>query len=141
MAKYKPYDLNQTRVISLSYADQVVEGSFEFALNEIVEEHLDLSVFEGRYRNDETGCSAYDPRVRLEVVLYGYYRGLTSSRRIATACRRNVVFMALSADSRPNFSTIASFASKLGREVASFQKVERHSQGARRQVHEAGANR
>jgi hypothetical protein len=32
-----------------SYADQIVPGSFEYALNEIVEEHLDLSVFERRF--------------------------------------------------------------------------------------------
>jgi hypothetical protein len=62
MARYKHYDLNQTKMIPLSYADQIVEGSFEYALNEIVEEHLDLSVFEHRYRNDETGRSAYDPK-------------------------------------------------------------------------------
>ena len=45
MARYKHYDLNQTKMIPLSYADQIVEGSFEYALNEIVEEQLDLSVF------------------------------------------------------------------------------------------------
>ena len=122
MAKYKPYDLTQTKVISLSDADQILEGSFEYVLNEIVEEHLDLSVFEGRYRNDDTGCSAYDPKVLLKVVLYGYYRGLTSSRRIADACRRNVVFMVLSAYSCPHFTTIASFVSKLGREKGEFAK-------------------
>ena len=94
MARYKHYDLNQTKMIPLSHADQVVEGSFEYALNEIVEEHLDLSVFEHRYHNDATGRSAYDPKVLLKVVLYGYYRGIISSRRIAEACRRNVVFMA-----------------------------------------------
>ena len=119
MPKYKPYDLNQTKMIPLSYADQVVEGSFEYALNEIVEEHLDLSVFEHRYHNDATGRSAYDPKVLLKVVLYGYYRGFVSSRRIAEACRRNVVFMALSADSRPHFTTIASFVSSLEQEITS----------------------
>jgi transposase len=93
--------LNQTKVIPLSYADQIVEGTFEYALNEIVEEHLDLAVFEHRYHDDATGRSAYDPKVLLKVVLYGYYRGIISSLRIAEACRRNVVFMALSADSRP----------------------------------------
>ena len=60
MARYKHYDLNQTKMIPLSYADQIVEGSFEYALNEIVERILDLSVFEHRYRNDATGRSAYD---------------------------------------------------------------------------------
>ena len=49
MARYKPYDLNQAKMIPISYADQVVEGSFEHALNEIVEEHLDLTVFDQRY--------------------------------------------------------------------------------------------
>ncbi len=119
MARYKHYDLNQTKMIPLSYADQIVEGSFEYALNEIVEEHLDLTVFEHRYRNDATGRSAYDPRVLLKVVLYGYYRGVVSSRRIAEACRRNVVFMALSADSRPHFTTLAAFVSNLEHEITS----------------------
>ena len=43
-------------------ANQLVPGSFEYALNEIVEEHLDLSTFEQRYRNDDTGRLAYDPK-------------------------------------------------------------------------------
>jgi hypothetical protein len=43
-----------------------VPGSFEYALNEIVEQRLDLTVFEGRYRNEETGWLAYDPKVLLK---------------------------------------------------------------------------
>ena len=65
MARYKPYNLKQDKRIPLSYADQLVPGSFEYALNEIVEEHLDLSVFERRYRNDATGRVAYDPKALL----------------------------------------------------------------------------
>ncbi len=117
MARYKPYDLNQSKMIPLSYADQIVEGSFEYALGEIVEKHLDLSAFEKRYANDETGRPAYDPRLLLKVVLYGYYKGIISSRMLAEACRRNVVFMALSADSRPHFTTLAGFVSELDREI------------------------
>jgi len=119
MARYKPYDLNQTKMIPLSYADQIIEGSFEYALNEIVEERLDMSVFEPRYHNDATGRLAYDPKVLLKVVVYGYYRGFVSSRRIAEACCRNVMFIALSADSRPHFTTIAAFVSNLEQEIAS----------------------
>ena len=117
MARYKAYDLNQAKMIPLTYADQVVEGSFEYALNEIVEEHLDMSKFDKRYSNDETGRPAYDPRVLLKVVLYGYYKGIVSSRTLAEACRRNVVFMALSADTRPHFTTVAGFVSELEREI------------------------
>src|SRR3954471_9750689 len=79
MARYKAYDLNQTKMIPLSYADQIVEGSFEHALCEIVEQQLDLSAFEKRYANDETGRPAYDPKLLLKIVLYGYYKGILSS--------------------------------------------------------------
>lgn len=88
MPKFKPYDLNQSKMIPLSYADQIVEGSFEHALNEIVEQHLDLSIFDKRYANDDTGRPAYDPKILLKVVLYGYYKGIISSRRLEEACRR-----------------------------------------------------
>jgi transposase len=113
MARYKPYDLKQGRLIPVSYSDQILPGSFEHALNEIVEQHLDLSVFEPRYNNDDTGRLAYDPKVLLKIVLYGYYKGIVSSRKLAEACCRNVVFMALSADTRPHFTTIAGFVCEL----------------------------
>ena len=119
MARFKAYDLNQAKMIPISYSDQIVEGSFEHALNEIVEEHLDLSVFEQRYTNDATGRLAYDPKVLLKIVLYGYYKGVISSRALAEGCRRNVVFMALSADTRPHFTTLAGFVSELDREIVS----------------------
>ena len=119
MARYKAYDLNQAKMIPISYSDQIVLGSFEHALNEIVEEHLDLSGFGQRYANDATGRLAYDPKVLLKIVLYGYYKGLISSRALAEACRRNVVFMALSADTRPHFTTLAAFVSELDREIVS----------------------
>jgi transposase len=117
MARYKPYDLKQGKMIALSYADQIVPGSFEYALDDIVENHLDLSIFDKRYRNDRTGRLAYDPKVMLKIVLYGYYKGLISSRDLEEACRRNVVFMALSADTRPHFTTIAEFISSTDREI------------------------
>lgn len=47
----------------------------------------------------------------LKIVLAGYSRGLVSSRSIAAACRTNVVFMALTGDAQPHFSTIANFVS------------------------------
>jgi transposase len=119
MARYKAYDLNQAKMIPISYSDQIVARSFEHALNELVEEHLDLSVFEQRYANDATGRLAYDPKVLLKIVLYGYYKGIISSRALAEACRRNVVFMAISADTRPHFTTLAAFVSELDREIVS----------------------
>jgi transposase len=89
MARYKPYDVNQVTLIPVSLPDQILPGSFEYALNEIVDEHIDLDSFEARYPNDETGCLAYDPAILLKIVLFGYYKGLISSRRLAEACERS----------------------------------------------------
>ena len=119
MARYKPYDLDQDKFIPVSYRDQILPGTFEHTLCEVIDQHVDLSVFESRYSNDETGRLAYDPAVLLKIVLYGYYRGIVSSRKLEEACARNVVFMALSADSRPHFTTLASFVSKMPNEIVS----------------------
>ncbi len=94
-------------------------GSFEYALNEIVDQHIDLTPFAARYANDETGRLAYDPAVLLKIVLYGYYKGIVSSRKLAEICERHVVFMALSADTRPHFTTLADFVTHMHQEVTS----------------------
>ncbi|WP_417586107.1 IS1182 family transposase [Nitrincola sp.] len=118
MARYKHYDYNQTKMIPLRFADQIQPGSFEYTLNHVVDNDLDLSVFESRYRNDVNGAPAYDPAILLKVVLFAYSRGITSSRKIAQACRENVIFMALSADSQPHHSTIADFISRMDEVIA-----------------------
>ena len=75
------------------------------------------SVFTDRFHNDDTGAPAYDPAILLKVVLFAYSRGITPSQDIERACRENVVFIALSADSRPHFTTIAKFISSLQEEI------------------------
>ena len=42
VARYKPYEVKQDKFIPLSFADQVVPGSFEYALNEIVDLFSDV---------------------------------------------------------------------------------------------------
>lgn len=111
MARYKPYDLGQRKLIPMSFEAQILPGTFEHTLSQLIDHEVDLRVFDGKYKNDETGASAYDPRILLKIVLYAYSKGILSSRRIARACVDNVVFMALSADSQPHFTTIADFIS------------------------------
>ena len=116
MARYKHYCYDQTKLIPIRYSDQIIPGTFEFALWHIVES-MDLTIFESRFKNDEGGAPAYDPAVMLKIVLFACSRGILSSRHIERACRENVVFMALSADSRPHFTTIAGFVSSMKREI------------------------
>lgn len=113
MAKFKAYDYRQRVFLPVSLEDQLMPGTLEFAIHTLVETRLDTSGFERRYRNDETGRVAYDPKVLLKIVLLGYARGLISSRKMEQACRENVVFIALACGQQPDHSTIATFVSSM----------------------------
>jgi len=117
MAKYRPYDYSQRVMIPVSLEDQLMPGTLEFAIHTLVEGRMDLSVFEDRYSNDETGRWAYDPKVLLKVVLFAYSRGLISSRKMERACRENITFMALTCGQCPDHSTIAAFVSSMRNEI------------------------
>ena len=116
MARYKPV-FRGLKMIPLSLEDQIVEGTFEFALRQLVDEELDLSGLDAKFNNDETGASAYDPRVMLKIVLLGYSRGLISSRAIERACEENVIFMSISGDAHPSYTHIAKFVRELEKDV------------------------
>jgi len=117
MAKYKEYDYSQGKFIPIHFDRQILPGSFEYSLHYLIDNEIDLSLFELRYKNDETGAPAYDPAILLKIILYGYSRGITSSRKIAQSCEENVIFMALSADTRPHFTTISEFISSMDQEI------------------------
>ena len=117
MAKYKPYDYSQNLLIPISLQKQLIPGTLEFAIHTLVEERMDLSVFDGKYQNDETGRRAYDPKILLKVVLLAYSRGLLSSRQIERACCENVTFMAISCNQQPDHSTIATFVSSMKNQI------------------------
>jgi transposase len=117
MAKYKYYDYSQSVLIPVSLEEQLMPGTLEFAIHTLVESRLDTSVFDSRYTNDETGRLAYDPKILLKVVLFGYSRGLISSRQIERACKENVTFMALTCGEQPDHSTIAAFVSSMKEEI------------------------
>jgi transposase len=95
MARYKDYSYNQMMMVPVSLADQLVPGTLEYAIHHVVEERLDLSIFEERYKNDETGRKAIDPKVLIKIILFGYSRGMISSRSLERACNENITFMAL----------------------------------------------
>ena len=117
MARYKHID-SSPRFLPVDLARQLLPGTFEHALDHLLDHEIDLSHFDARFRNDETGASAYPPAMLLKVVLFAYSRGIVSSRAIERACREQVTFIALCGDTSPHFTTIASFVSTLGEDIA-----------------------
>lgn len=118
MARFINYNPHQTVLLPISFDQQILPGTFEYTLNFLVDNKLDLSIFEHKYNNDNNGRPAYDPALLLKIVLLAYARGVTGSRRIEALCRENVLFMALSSDCRPHFTTIADFISGSSDEIA-----------------------
>jgi len=116
MPRYKPVERNGL-FIAVVLEEQIQPGTFEFALQYLVDEQLDLSALDAKFRNDTTGASAYDPRVMLKIVLLAYSRGLITSRKIEAACEHNVLFMAVSGDARPSYTHIAKFVRELGPQI------------------------
>ena len=111
MPKFIPYNYNQDTMIVINFQDQLQPGTFEHALHYLIENKLDLSVFYPEFNNDDGGRPAYDPAILLKIILFAYSKGITSSREIEWNCHTNIIFKALSCDTVPHFTTIASFVS------------------------------
>ena len=116
MPNYKTIDTGPL-LLPVDLARQLLPGSFEFAVDWIVDHHLDLAAFDARYCNDAAGAPAYPPAMLLKVILVAYSRGIVSSREIAAACRDHITFIALCGDTAPHFTTLAAFVSGLGAEA------------------------
>jgi len=117
MAKFIDYSYEQMMMLAVSFDRQILPGTFEHSLTYLVEHLLDPTIFHYRYNNDDGGRPAYDPAILLKVILLAYSRGVTSSRKIEQLCRENILFMAISADSQPHFTTIADFISSSTKEI------------------------
>jgi len=71
MARYKAIDTSP-RFLAVDLEKQLLPGSFEHAVHHLLEHEFDLSLFDTRYRNDQSGACAYPPGMLLKV-----NRGLT----------------------------------------------------------------
>ena len=124
MPKFIPYDPKQSKRVVINYSDQLQPGTFEFAINHIIDHKLDLTIFYPRYQNDEGGRPACDPAILLKIILFAYSKGITSSREIQWCCETNILFKALSCDTVPHDSTLARFVSGRSEEIeALFEQV------------------
>ncbi|MEM9398230.1 MAG: IS1182 family transposase, partial [Pseudomonadota bacterium] len=114
----------QSAMVVLNFEEQLQPGTFEFTLHRLIDEHIDLTAFHERYANDGGGRSAYDPAILLKIILLAYSKGITSSREIQWQCEHNIIFKALSCDTVPHFTSIASFISGYPKAIESvFEQV------------------
>ncbi len=109
---FKPYEPDQLYLMPPALSEWVSEGSLARFVSDVVE-RLDsegaLQPFYAAYRPDGRGRAAYAPLMMVKVLLYGYCKGITSSRRLAEALESDVGFRYLAANQQPNFRTISDF--------------------------------
>jgi transposase len=70
---------------------------------------LDLSRFYAPYEQETRGAPPYDLAMMSCLLIYAYCVGVLTSRKIALACERNLAFIAIVGDERPDFRTISDF--------------------------------
>ena len=85
-----------------------------------VVDQLDLGPFLGAYRADGHGRAAYEPRMLLAVLLYGYCTGVRSSRQLERRCHEDLAFRVLSGNSTPDHVTFARFRVRHEQALAGF---------------------
>ena len=107
--QFRDCHLDQLLLLPPSLQDWLPEGHLARFVAEVVEA-LDLSAIYARYEEgDGRGLAAYDPRMMVRLLIYGYSRGVASSRRMERATYEDVGFRYLAADQHPDHDTIADF--------------------------------
>jgi transposase len=89
-------------------AAQLPEDDLVFFLIDVVPK-LDLSKIHAPYQDETRGAPPFDPAMMTCLLLYAYCIGVFSGRKIARACERNLAFLAIVGEERPDFRTISLF--------------------------------
>jgi transposase len=105
---FRTWDVDQAWLFPRSVHEFVPAGHLAHFVRDTVREGLDLSAILGTY-TEERGYPPYHPGMMVALLLYGYARGVYSSRRLSQACEERVDFMAVSGLNKPDFRTIAEF--------------------------------
>src|ERR1051325_2389681 len=117
MARYKRIDMSPKLILG-DFARQILPGSSEYALCYLIDHEMELSAFDRRFCNDEGGALAYATALLLKIILLAYSRGLVSARAMESACRQQVLFMAVCGGATPHFTTLAAFVSTAGQALS-----------------------
>jgi len=110
MAKcFRPDNLKQDLLLPPSLGDWLPEKHLAHFLADVVES-LDLGALYSSYEEkDGRGQAAYAPALMVRLLLYGYCRGIYSSRKIESKTYEDVAFRYLAAGEHPDHDTLAEF--------------------------------
>lgn len=105
---FRAWDVDQAWLLPASLHQFVPPGHLAHFVRDTVREALDLSAIAGVYKAEQ-GQPPYHPGMLVALLLYGYSRGIYSSRQLARACEERVDMMAVTGLNKPDFRTISDF--------------------------------
>lgn len=105
---FRVWDVDQAWLLPPSLHEFVPAGHLAHFVRDTVREALDLSAITGVYKAAQ-GQPPYHPGMLVALLLYGYSRGIYSSRQLARACEERLDVMAVTGLNRPDFRTISDF--------------------------------
>lgn len=108
---YRPWEPERYQHEAQSPAAQRPEGDMVFFLLDTVR-RLDLRRFYAPYEQATRGAPPFEPAMLVCLLLYAYGVGVFSSRQIALACERNLAFIAIVGQERPDFRPISDFRTR-----------------------------
>jgi transposase len=105
---YRPWEPQRYRRVAQSPEAKLPEGDLAFFLLDTVP-RLDVSRFYAPYEDETRGAPPFDPAMMVCLLLYAYGVGVFASRKIAQACERNLAFIAIVGQERPDLRPISDF--------------------------------
>lgn len=94
--------------------EDIAESDPVRVVNAIVES-LDLKEFKKLYH--ERGRCPYHPKMMLKIILYAYMNNIYSCRKIEKAVQRDIHYIWLAAQERPDFVTINRFRNRVKNDI------------------------
>ena len=105
---FKNYHQHQSQLLPPSLEELIPEKHLVRIINQLVDS-VAIKVLEEPYKGG--GTTSYHPKMMLKVIIYAYCTKIYSCRQIADSLQRDIHFMWLAANQRPNFKTINNFRS------------------------------
>ena len=103
---FRTWDVDQAWLLPLSVHQFVPPRHLTHFVWNTVREALDLSTITGVHKAEQ-GQPPYHPGTLVALPLYGYSRGIHSSRQLARAYEERVDVMAVTGLNRPDFRTVS----------------------------------
>lgn len=105
---FRAFDPHQVLLLPPSLDDWLPDGHLARFVADLVDEVLDLGPVLADY-TEKARLPAYDPRLMVRLLIYGYTTGVRSSRAIQRKCADDVAFRFLAADQVSGYRSIARF--------------------------------